>query len=122
MRDVRSVPEQQMLRYRLSTNGAWLGNMHAVAQRFPTNTRGPPLIVPFSEITARLRAKSLLGQLVGIQPNRQHTQSLDSLVPYVHGNTLTTFVMHQFVLVSKEERGRRRCECVIRNQRHLQVR
>ena len=84
-----------MLRYRLSANGTWLGSMHAITQRLPTNTRGPPLLVPFPEITARLRTESLKGQFVGIQSNHQHTQSRNSQAPNIHRNLLTTFVMHR---------------------------
>ena len=87
-----------MLRYRMSANGAWLGNMHAITQRLPANTRGPPLLVPFPEITVRLLLKSTKDQIIGFQSNQQHTQSRNSQAPSIHRNLLTTFEMHHFVL------------------------
>ena len=111
-----------MLRYRFFTNRAWLGDMHAVTQRLPTNTRGPPLIVPFPESTACLCTKSQTGQFTGVQSNHQHTQSRNSQAPNVHRNLLTTFVMHPFVLGKYREGRERRYECVVGNYRHVRVR
>ena len=95
--------------------------MRTVTQRLPTNTRGPPLIVPFPEKTVCLFTKSQMGQFTGIQSNHQHTQSRNSQVPNVHRNLLTTFVMHHFMLVKQGEKRERRCECAIGNYKHVQV-